>query len=326
MLVVSIVFLFLIIPLIPWSEALQKKEKIGALLSIEVEEKKKPITLSSALMPKKGSTTLTSVLVFMLVGAVLWCAAGVSASLSSFQYVGGPGLESSVEKREIKDEYITPPHILAGGIWAICGAGVGILILLKYTGQQKEDYFTPIPPSLTRLLPFQILLKFVRLKTFAEAKTLNLVSFLSVLGGVLLPLLVLPKLATSEAVIIRPADVRIFAGLATTGFATMFILPLSLWLVATIIINGRQNVSYSDRQKIIGEYFTKENRHIIINFIRGNLIATTGVLMLITFVALLSLLVSVYYYVSHRGILGFKIMIFAVACSLIGSLLMKLRP
>jgi hypothetical protein len=208
---------------------------------------------------KDGRITFISALIFVLVGAALWCAAGTLTGITSFEYIGGISTEKHAVEQETKQKYITPPHIMAGGLWAICGAGIGILILLSYTARQKEDYFTPIPAFLTRVPLFRIFLKFVRLKTFAEAKTVPLVSFLFMLGGVLLPLLVLPKLATSETVIIRSAAVRIYAGFATTGFATMFILPFSLWLLSRFIPECKP-AKYmeipADTQNL-GHYFTQ---------------------------------------------------------------------
>ena len=202
---------------------------------------------------KDGRITNLSALIFVLVGSVLWCAAGTCTGVLSFRYASSTGAEKPAVEQETKEQYITSAHSMAGGIWAICGVGTGILILLSYTNRQKEDYFTQPPSSAGR-----ILLKFVRPKTLAEAKTVPLASLMSVLGGVLLPILVLPKLATSETVIIRTPAVRIFAGLATTGFATMFILPLSLWLMTIIVANCkyiRDNL-YSNRQ-IVALYFTK---------------------------------------------------------------------
>jgi hypothetical protein len=207
---------------------------------------------------KDGRITLTSVLVFVLVGTILWCAAGTFTSVSSFQYIGGTGTEKLAVERDAKEKYITPPHIMAEGIWALCGVGTGILILLSYTSRQKEDYFTPLPSSLTRLRSYRLLPKFVRPKTLAEAKLVPLASLLGIIGGVLLSILLLPHLGTSETLLIRSAFVRVSFGLATTGFATMFILPFSLWLIARFAEkhNLGEDIFLSDSQ-IIGRYITQ---------------------------------------------------------------------
>lgn len=255
---------------------------------------------------EKGKITFTSVLVFVQVGALLWCTAGIITGAWSFTSAGQITTNRSEAKQDFTDNYVTPPYIKTGGAWALCGGLAGLMILLSFTSRPKEEYFTDAPP-----LPMIL----CKPKSFAEAKTLPTGLFLSILGGILLPMFFLSKLTIPDTIVMRSPAIRVIIGCLTTLTATSFILPISLWLITKIIASGSHLGSSEGDRQILGEYFTRSWKVIPIQLGQA--------MMLIAFLVLGSL--SLYYYVIQQRTTAVKITILAITCWLIGIVLIKVR-
>lgn len=117
-----------------------------------------------------------------------------------------------------------------GKIWALFGSAVGLLALVYFVTRPAKDHV----PAIREVSKLSF-----GPKTAVEAKTNILILLLSLLGGILLPILFPPKSPITDTIVGRSALVRSFVGCLTTVFAGGVMLPMSLWLLTKIILGRR---------------------------------------------------------------------------------------
>ncbi|UCF67404.1 MAG: hypothetical protein JSV80_16795, partial [Acidobacteriota bacterium] len=151
-----------------------------------------------------------------IVGAVVWLCCGTVIGMASFEYHGP--VHKNLEGQD-RDNVIAYSNLAfkVGGVWAVCGAVAGILIMARFLAQPSEAHFTPIPRSSPgRTGP----------KSLSELRTMPVAAGIGLVGSILLYLLFIKKLALPPKTTLTTVG-PIIAVVGTT-ILSVSILPLSL--------------------------------------------------------------------------------------------------
>lgn len=151
-----------------------------------------------------------------IVGAVVWLCCGTVTGMASFEYHGPVHEHIQGEDRENVVAF-SNLAFKVGGVWALCGVLVGIIIMARFIAQPVRAHMTPVPrPSFGEHGP----------KSESELKMVPVAIGLGLVGSILLYHFFIKGMSLPPKTTIT--EISPIIAVASTSLISVSILPLTL--------------------------------------------------------------------------------------------------
>lgn len=177
------------------------------------------------------TTDLKAVLIFFIVGLLLWTIGGSMIAMACFQFPVFPAIpkEELAADKELATQIMIAWSIIMAktvGLWAITGGIIGVVISFLFITKPSHELYQPIP----RITGMP---RGPGPKTLAEVRTTFQAAAIGTIIGTC-GVIFIPPLFQNELIAVNSLTIRIVFGVFESMIVTVPILPFSLKILSKI--------------------------------------------------------------------------------------------